>query len=229
MTQATFLPDYVTEETGYCILKEARQRVADYGTAVLSQMEALSLVVGEQGALLWQRYGSLKAIAAAPLNELMELPGIGKAGAMRLKATLELGRRLAVESAGDRPQITCPEDVQALVGLEMRDLQQEHLRALILDTKSNLIKQVTLYIGNVNTVVVRIGEVLKPVIQASAVNFILVHNHPSGDPTPSNEDINITRRIREAGKMIDINLIDHIIIGHNRFYSINSDFPGGLK
>jgi DNA repair protein RadC len=200
------------------LIAESRARLQFYGPGVLSQAELLSMLVGN-GSELWQQYRSLAAIARAPRQELTSLPGIGEATVCRLKAALELARRLVQEEHGDRPQITGPTAAADLVMLEMRDLEQEHLRVLLLDTKNRVLEIVTIYIGNVNSSIIRASEVIRPAVRLNAT-AILVHNHPSGDPTPSPEDVQVTCQIVEAGLLLGIEVLDHLIIGDNQFVSL---------
>ncbi len=146
---------------------------------------------------------------------------MGEAKATQLKAALELGRRLAVVSPQSRPQVRSPADVANLLMLEMSLLEQEHLRAILLDTKNNLLRVATVYTGSLNTAVVRVGEVFREAIRANCASIIVVHNHPSGDPTPSPEDVRVTEMlVVEAGKLLDVAVLDHVVIGRNRYVSL---------
>lgn len=113
-----------------------------------------------------------------------------------------------------------PADIANLLMLEMGLLQQEHLRAVLLDTKNQILRVATIYEGSLNTAVVRVGEVFRPAIQANCASVIIVHNHPSGDPTPSPEDVRVTELLVEAGKLLDIEVLDHVVIGRNSFVSL---------
>ena len=135
-------------------------------------------------------------------------------------AALELGRRLVSLHPQDRPVITSPEDVANLLAAEMSYLEQEHLRVILLDTKNQVTGVIEIYVGNVNSSVVRPAEVLRPAIRENAVSIIVVHNHPSGDPAPSPEDIVITQQLREAGELLGIELLDHVILGDQRHVSL---------
>jgi DNA repair protein RadC len=146
--------------------------------------------------------------------------GLGQAKAAQLKAALELGRRLTLSGPEQRPQITNPRDVVNLLSLEMGYLAQEQLRVLCLDTKNRVVSQHTVYQGTVNSSVVRAAEVYKPAITRTCPAIVVVHNHPSGDPTPSPEDIRTTEQLRKAGELLDIDLLDHIILGQQRHVSL---------
>jgi DNA repair protein RadC len=137
-----------------------------------------------------------------------------------------LGRRLLVTSPDARPQITSPTDAANLLMLEMGHLEQEHLRTVLLDTKNRVLETPTVYIGNVNASIIRAAEIFKNAIRANAAALIVAHNHPSGDPTPSPEDVQVTRSLVEAGKLLGIEVLDHIIIGRNQFISLKEKRMG---
>ena len=137
----------------------------------------------------------------------------------------ELAVRYEVETQperpkGDLPAINCPEDVGRLLGPEMAPLAQEQLRVLLLDIKNNVVGQRIIYVGNVNSSIVRPAEVLRPAVVESVPSIIVSHNHPSGDPTPSPEDVAITKDLAAAGKLLGVELLDHIVIGGDRFVSL---------
>ncbi len=201
------------------VMAESRERLHFHGAAALSSVELLNLLISIPAGAVWYQYQSLAAIAQAPWQELAGLPGIGEATACRLKAAIELGRRLMQEERGQRPQITSPAQAADLLMLEMRDLEQEQLRVVLLDTKNRVLETAIIYIGNVNSSIVRASEVLRPAVRINATAVILAHNHPSGDPEPSPEDVQMTRWIVEAGQLLGIEVMDHLIIGHNRFVS----------
>jgi DNA repair protein RadC len=145
---------------------------------------------------------------------------VGEATAARIKAAFELGRRAVTAAPADRPQVRSPADVANLLMPEMSTLDQEELRIVILDTRSRIMVVETLYRGSLNTSSVRVGEVFKGAIRRNAAAIILCHNHPSGDPTPSPEDVNLTRLIFQAGAILDVDVLDHIIFGRQRFVSL---------
>jgi DNA repair protein RadC len=146
--------------------------------------------------------------------------GIGAAKAAQVKAAIELGRRLALESPEERPMINSPADAAALVSYEMSALEQEHLRVILLDTRNRVLDIVEVYKGSVNSSQVHVGEVFKAAIRRSASALIVVHNHPSGDPTPSPDDVAVTRAIVQAGKLLDVDVLDHMVIGQGRWVSL---------
>ena len=200
-------------------------RIYNYGTGSVNLTELLAAVLGgscqlELAEQLITKYQSLASLCNAPLTELQALSGLGYASAARIKAALELGRRLVRETPDERPQIRSPEDAANLVMLEMSLLEKEHMRLVLLDTKNRVLDTPTVYIGNLNTTVVRIAELFRCALRANCASMIVVHNHPSGDPTPSPEDVRVTEQIVRAGVMLDIDVLDHLIIGNQRFVSL---------
>jgi DNA repair protein RadC len=169
---------------------------------------------------LLARFGGLPGLARSSISELQSIKGIGPAKAIEVKAALELGRRLLASMPEDRPKVTSPGDAANLLMSEMTFLDQEQLRVVLLDTRNRVLSTPTVYVGSLNTSVVRIGELFRPAIRSNAAAVIVAHNHPSGDPAPSPEDINVTRQIVNAGKLLDIEVLDHIIIGRQRFVSL---------
>jgi DNA repair protein RadC len=146
---------------------------------------------------------------------------MGEAKVTAVKAALELSRRLLVESPEERPQIGSPADAANLVLTEMGLLEQEQLRLMLLDTKNRVLEVPTVYVGNLNTSVIRVGELFRYALRVSnCAGMIVIHNHPSGDPTPSPEDIRVTERIVKAGELMDVEIMDHLIIGRRRFVSL---------
>ncbi len=206
-----------------------RERLEHYGAAALSTTELLAIILrvgtkDENVIRLSQRlltsYGGLAGLAHAPFSELTEFKGLGPAKATQLKAAFELGRRLLVAAPAERPTVKSPADAANLVLLEMAGLEQEHLRTIILDTKNHVLKIHTVYIGSLNTAVMRVGELFREAIRLNSAALIIVHNHPSGDPTPSAEDVQVTRQVVEAGKLLSIDVLDHLVIGQARWVSL---------
>ena len=200
-------------------------RLGRYGTSALSSAELLALLFGCQDGLdlaqeLLSRFGSLHQLARASEAQLTRIYGIGPAQAARVAATLELTRRLQQPPAEERLRVTSPSDAANLLMPQMRDLEQEELRVILLDTRNRVMGFPTIYKGSLNTSVIRISEVFRPAIEAPVAAVIVAHNHPSGDPSPSPEDINVTRQIVKAGKLLDIDVLDHVIIAAQRFVSL---------
>ena len=204
-------------------------RMAYAGPAALSDSETLSIILGSgrKGAnavrlaeTVLVRFGGLAGIAQASDEELRAVAGIGPTKTAQMRAALEIGKRLMISRMADTITVRGPADVANLLMLEMSLLEQEELRVLVLNTKNALIKMVTVYKGSLNTAVMRVGEVFRDAIRANAASIIVVHNHPSGDPTPSPEDVRVTSMMSDAGRMLDIAVLDHIILGRNRYVSL---------
>lgn len=206
-----------------------RERLLRVGPKAVSTAELLAIIlrtgVGGENVLrlaerLIVRFGSLTGLSRASVKQLTEVKGIGEVKAIEVKAALELGRRLLLAAPEERSMITSPADAANLLMSEMMLLEQEHLRVVLLDTRNKVLSTPTIYIGSLNSSVIRIGELFRAAIRDNAAAFIVAHNHPSGDPAPSPEDINVTRQIAKAGALLDIELLDHIIIGHNKYVSL---------
>ena len=206
-----------------------RERLAALGPQALSNAELIAIllrvgVTGENAVQVGQRllnkFGGLSGLHRAPFKELMDQRGLGEAKASQIKAAIELGRRLPLESAEERAAINSPADAAALVQYEMSALEQEHLRVVLLDRRNRVMETVEVYKGSVNSSQIRVGEVFKEAIRKNASALIVIHNHPSGDPTPSPEDVLVTREIVSAGNMLDIDILDHLVIGHGRYVSM---------
>ncbi|HHY92884.1 MAG TPA: DNA repair protein RadC [Firmicutes bacterium] len=209
-----------------------RERLIELGAENLATAELLAIILrtGQRGRtalevaqLLLKGQGEesgLLHLATADVKELAQCPGIGITKAVQVKAALELGRRL-VRSGLDRgPRIHAPRDVYLLVHDEMRLLDREHFRTIMLSTKHQVIAQETVAIGSLSAALVHPRELFKSCIKKSAAAVILVHNHPSGDPEPSPEDINLTQRLAEAGRLLGIEVLDHVIVGDGRYVSL---------
>ena len=211
------------------IHERPRERLIHLGERSLSNAELLGIIMrtgvgGENVVRLAERTlvfsGGLPGLTRLSITELMEIKGIGEAKAVEIKAALELGRRLVASSPKEKPKITSPADAANLLMSEMSLLEQEHLRLLLLDTRNNVLASPTVYVGSLNTSVIRVAELFRAALKENAAAIIVVHNHPSGDPSPSPEDINVTKQIVKAGEIIDIEVLDHIIIGHQRYVSL---------
>lgn len=206
-----------------------RERLEYHGASALSNAELLAILlrtglVNENvlqlaGRLLAQ-YGGLEGLARANFDELCQVKGLGKAKVTQIKAALELGRRLLATCPESRPQVRSPGDAANLIQAEMSLLEQEQLRTLMLDTKNRVIRVHTLYMGSLNTNHLRVAELFREAVRANCAAIIVAHNHPSGDPTPSPEDVQVTRQIVKAGEMLDIDVLDHLIIGQHRYVSL---------
>jgi len=202
-----------------------RERLLDRGPGALSSAELLAIILrtGVSGLMvtdlarnLLRDYAGLSGLARASPQEIALRHGLGPAKAAQLKAALEIGRRLVLEETAVKDKVSTPGDLVKLVELEMSVLEQEQLRVFMLDTKNRVIGVRTLYTGSLNQSTVRVAEVFKAAIRENCASIALAHNHPSGDPTPSPEDVRVTQVIVEAGKLLDVEVIDHVIIGRGR-------------
>jgi DNA repair protein RadC len=198
-----------------------RERLLTVGAGALSNHELLAILIGsgtsrlkvlQVAQLLLIRFQGLSGLARASVSDLRQVPGIGDARAAELKACLELGRRLLTSPDLDRPVIRCPGDAANLM-LDMSLLEQECLRVMLLNTKNHVMGTREVYRGSLNCSLIRVGELFKDAVRENCAALILVHNHPSGDPSPSRDDIQVTRQAVEAGKLLDVQLLDHLIIG----------------
>lgn len=213
-----------------------RERLRAHGPRYLNNAELVAIllrtgIAGENAINVAMRilaeFEGLGGFARAGYAELCDQRGLSDAKTCQIMAALELGRRIASLAPEERAEISCPQDAANLVSAEMALLPQENLVALLLNTRNQVVGKRTIYIGTVNSSAVRPAEVLRPAIRENAPSIIVVHNHPSGDPTPSPEDIAITRDLAAAGKLMDIELLDHLIIGHGgRFVSLKQQEMG---
>jgi DNA repair protein RadC len=165
-------------------------------------------------------YGGLVGLAQAPYEDLVKIKGIGPAKAVELRAVFELAQRWRAASPEERTQIKSPADAANLLMMEMMVLEQEQLRTILMNSKNHVLKIHTVYVGSLNSASVRVGELFKEAIRMNCASMIVVHNHPSGDPTPSPEDVAVTRQIVEAGKLMSIEVLDHLVIGQQRWVSL---------
>ena len=166
------------------------------------------------------RHDGLAGLAQATEVELAAVPGIGSARAAQLVAAFELGRRLLADWPSGRWTIRGPHDVADRLVLQMGRLEREELRVVLLDTKNHVLRVATVYQGNVSASLVRVGELFRDAVRLNATGLILVHNHPSGDPTPSSDDLHLTAEVLAAGRLLDIQLLDHLVIGHDAYVSL---------
>jgi DNA repair protein RadC len=206
-----------------------RERLAQRGVAGLSAAELIGLVWGSgrrgisavglaDEALA--RFDGLTGLARASEMELEALPGIGSARAAQLLAAFELGRRLLADWPATRWTIRSPSDVADRLVLQMGRLEREELRVLLLNTRNTVLRVVTVYQGNVSSSLVRVGELFRDAVRLNAAGLILVHNHPSGDPTPSPDDLHLTAEALAAGRLLDIEVLDHLVVGHDAYVSL---------
>jgi DNA repair protein RadC len=206
-----------------------RERLRQFGERSLSNTDLIAILLntgikGESVVQVSQRLlrdtGGLRGLYQMSFEELAAQRGVGESKACRIKAALELGRRLAAAAPEDRVAIEGPEDVVRLLGVEMEALSQEQLNVVLLDTKHRVIRATMVYQGSVNSAQVRVGELFRDAVRLNATAVIFAHNHPSGDPSPSAADIGLTVDIVQCGKLLDIAVLDHVVIGHGRWVSM---------
>jgi DNA repair protein RadC len=215
--------------TDLLVNERPRERLAEIGPQALSNAELLAILLrvgvsGENAVQVGQRLlnemGGLTGLHRASFQEVCAQHGVGMAKAAQIKAAIELGSRLRLANPEERPTIHGPGDAASLVQYEMSGLSHENLWVFNLDTRNRVLNIEKLYVGSINASTVRVAELFRPAIQRNAAAIILVHNHPSGDPSPSPEDIALTRSVVQAGKLLDINLLDHLVIGIGRWVSL---------
>lgn len=206
-----------------------RERFIQFGPGSLSNQELIAILLRtgtkDESVLqlsnrLLNHFEGLRLLKDATLNEITQIKGIGVAKAIQILAAVEIGRRISNLNYNERYVIRSPEDAANYCMNDMRFLAQEHFVCLYLNTKNQVIHKQTIFIGSLNASIVHPREVFKEALRRSAASLICLHNHPSGDPTPSREDIEVTKRLTESGKIIGIELLDHVIIGENKYVSL---------
>lgn len=220
---------------GYITVKEMpaeerpRERLEHVGVQALSTGELLAIIlrtgVGGENVLtmasrLLATYGGLGGLARVEFAQLSREHGLGRAKTAQIMAALELGRRLMAEAPEEGYQIRSPSDAAHILLPLIGHQEQEHFVVLYLDTRSRVTDREVLYKGSLNTSLVRVGEVFRGAVRRNCASLIVGHNHPSGDPSPSPEDISLTRRLVEAGKLLEVELLDHLVVGRQRYVSL---------
>ncbi|MCT1903373.1 RadC family protein [Oceanobacillus sojae] len=222
MGKPIFIRDLPTED-------RPRERLLKHGANKLSNQEILSILIGSGSKndpvqmladRILMHFEGIKLLRDATVEELTAIKGIGVAKSLNILAAIELGKRISSYKSLDTYMIRSPEDGANYVMEEMRNLAQEHFVALFLNTKNQIIHRQTLFIGSLNASIVHPRELFREAVRRSAASVLVCHNHPSGDPTPSQEDILVTKRLVESGKIIGIEVIDHLVIGNERFVSL---------
>jgi DNA repair protein RadC len=206
-----------------------RERLRQVGPEQMSNAELLAILLrtGSRGRsavdlaeLVLKRFGSIRELLNADLEELTDIPGVGLAKAAQLKAAIEVGRRIARFSNAARPRILSAQDAADYMMDRLRFQLKEHFVALHLDAKRRLIGEEIVSVGSLDSTVAHPREIFKTAIKRSAAAIICLHNHPSGDPTPSYEDLEVTRRLVECGQILGVDVLDHIVIGSHSYCSM---------
>ncbi len=210
-----------------------REKMKELGLASLTDVELLAILlksgtknesVKVLATKVMLRYHTLRALQKTSLEELMKIKGIKEAKAMSILCAIELGNRLQKEPIKEKKKIETPKDLYDYFHLDLEKETQEHFIAVFLNTKNEILSFKTIFIGSANKSIVHPRDIFKEAIRSSAVKMMVLHNHPSGDPTPSKEDINFTKRLMKAGELMQIPLLDHVIIGMNQYYSFYDNF-----
>ena len=209
-----------------------RERLLKLGSEALSAQEILAVILGRgtkgesvmmTSQKLLSRFGNLKGVANASVEELIQTKGIGPAKATQIKAALEFSRRLEADaSEKPRPVLKSPEDVAAEVKSQLKGKKKEHFLVLCLDTRNRLMDRKLVSMGSLDTSIVHPREVFKEAVSSCAASVIFAHNHPSGDPEPSKEDVELTKRLARAGEIMGIDVLDHIIVCDKGYVSLKA-------
>lgn len=231
---------YLLQETSQAIYKLPRLKllpVCDHpairvakDSDACSLAELLAVIIGgstqiEAAERLLAQFGTIQKIAQAHVNEISGVPGVSNTTALRLKASLALGRKL-LQPEDERPTIHSPGDAAQILMPLLAHREQEYMIVMPLDTRNRMLDVVEVYHGSLNSSMVRIGELFKPALQRNAAAILIAHNHPSTDPTPSPEDVSVTRAVVQAGKLLDVSVLDHLVIGLSRWVSLKEKGMG---
>jgi DNA repair protein RadC len=231
MTQLSFLPyEPPNKYTSALNVLQAHERPS-YRAATMpsacTTLELLAAVIGgprqiETAQKVLEKFITLREMQNARVEEFQEIPGVGKSTAERIKASVGLGLRVLTDSpsADNRPTITSPSDAAEIIRHELAMFTEEHFWVLVLNNRNQVVDIDRLYQGSVNSVQIRVGEVFQTAVRLKAKSIIPAHNHPTGDPTPSPDDVAVTRAIIQAGKLLDIDTLDHLVIGQGRWVSM---------
>lgn len=240
MAEPSSKPQYSVRIREIPSSERPRERLRDLGPGALSNAELLAIILrtgsGGMNVLnlatnLLTRHGGLGGLAGLSFSELLHEKGLGEAKASELMALFQLAARLQKLQPEEKVFVRTPLDVYLLLGLDLAFLDQEHLRVILLNTRNQVMAVHEVYVGNVSSALVRTSELFKEAVRQNAPAVILVHNHPSGDPTPSPDDVVLTKRAAEAGKLLDISVMDHIVIGREgtKYLSLQQMGLGGLE
>jgi len=222
-------PQYSTAVRELPPEERPRERLAKLGPDALKDAELIAVIIRsgtrEVGAValaekVIRKFSDLRGVARASIEELRGVKGLGEVKAIEIKAALELGKRLAVHTADLRPKISCAEDVARLLMIAFKDCEVEVFKALLMNTKNEVMKTVDVSRGSLDASVALPREVFRQAVRDGAAAIIVCHNHPSGDPEPSRADVALTRRLHESGELIGIPLLDHVVFGDGRYVSL---------
>lgn len=225
----TKTPEYSTAVRELPLEERPRERLAKLGPEALRDAELIAVLfrtgTREMGAValadrVIHHFGGLRALARASIEELQHVKGLGAVKAIEIKAALELGKRLSNHIAGERPKITCAGDVARLLMVDYKDKETEEFKALMLNTKNEVLKVYPVSSGVLDATVALPRDVFRQAVREGATAVIVCHNHPSGDPEPSRDDISLTRRLSEAAEILGIRLLDHVVFGDGRHVSL---------
>lgn len=215
------------------LIERPRERLEKFGAESLSNSELLAIILRtgskEKSAIdlgsdvLSINESGIRYLANCTMEELKSIKGIGLSKSCQILASIELGKRISMSQISSKYKITSPSDIADIFVENMKCLDKEHFKVVFLNTKNEVITHETISIGSLNASIVHPREVFNRAIKKSSASIILLHNHPSGNPNPSKEDINITNRLVEAGKIIGIEILDHIVVGDNKYYSFKEN------
>jgi len=203
--------------------EQPKERLLKFGETHLSNQELLSLILGTDDEIskkVLAEFEGLSLLKEATIEELTSLKGVGTAKAASLIASIELGKRMNQYKSNDKFIIRSPKDAADYVMEEMRNLNQENLVVLFLNTKNHIIHKQTIFVGSLDSSIVHPREIFRESVKRSANSLIILHNHPSGDPAPSRQDIEVTKRLKNCGDMMGTPILDHVIIGNRKFTSL---------
>lgn len=209
-----------------------RERLKEKGAKVLSEQELLAIILrtgykgataGELAAEILHYFGDLYQFKRAELQELTKISGIGEAKAAELLAAIELGQRIGKASCPKIGHVSSSYELGCMLAEEMKDYEQEHLLCIYLNTKNQILQKKTIFIGSLNQSIAHPREIFKVAVKIAAARIVICHNHPSGSPTPSHNDIVFTKRLKECGEMMGIELLDHLVIGGSEYISLREE------
>ena len=228
--QPSLIPNYPPPKVRTIPIREQPGYRVEMNPEACNLLELLSVLISgnqqiEKAEALIECFGSIQNIAQAQVEEIAKIHGFGRTTALRIKAALILGKKI-FEHEEIQPGICSPDDAYQILRPRLAHLMHEMLSVIVLNTKSKVIRIDNLYSGTVNSSPVRCAEVFRSAIQLNGVGIIVAHNHPSGDPTPSKEDIHLTKNLYESGRVLDIELMDHLIIGHGKYVSLKRERLG---